>query len=256
MRNVDFDSVHKFVVNLDTRPDRMDHARKEFDYMGWEVERFPALLDENGRLGFGGFVLSNLKIIETAKERNLPSVLILEDDVVFMPWAKDTLKAIEGVDLDWDLISLAPTINRRLVEHPENESRTLVPMFGELPEKRHNERGIFGCSAILYNSTMYDRLLDYWSNKKKWIADTGEIVPWDVFLDQKVYPKVKAYSASLPVVTQIMDASCINRGQVANNHYLMIYNWSNYIRPICKRYLDLGYTLQARDSGSYTISCP
>ena len=263
MRDIDFGSVHKFVINLNSRQDRMEHARKEHEYMGWEVERFPACLDRNGRPGFEGCILSNLKIIEIAKERKLPSVLILEDDIVFMPWAKEVLRDVESigsssdsVDLEWDLISLAPTINRRLTLDPKNENRTLVPMHGELPEKRHNERGIFGTSMMLYHESMYDTLLNFWSYEKEWMREKGEVSPWDMFLDEKVYPEVRSYSSSLPVCTQIMDKSSVNGGQEVNNHYLMTYNWNLYIRRICTKWMDLKTAMEARDLGEYSLHCP
>ena len=36
-------SIPKFVVNLERRPDRLEHIQKEMDYMGWEYELFKAV---------------------------------------------------------------------------------------------------------------------------------------------------------------------------------------------------------------------
>ena len=36
-------SIPKFVVNLERRPDRLEHIQKEMDYMGWDYELFKAV---------------------------------------------------------------------------------------------------------------------------------------------------------------------------------------------------------------------
>jgi len=40
---LDFNSIPKFVVNLDRRPDRLEHITNEMKYIGWDWERFPAI---------------------------------------------------------------------------------------------------------------------------------------------------------------------------------------------------------------------
>ena len=60
-------NIPKFVVNLERRPDRLEHIQKEMDYMGWEYELFKAV-DLNNH---GGCTLSHTEIIKIAKERGL-----------------------------------------------------------------------------------------------------------------------------------------------------------------------------------------
>lgn len=77
-----------FCVNLDNRTDRWKASKKQFDKIGLNVERVSAI---NGferppasiRPGEVGCLLSHLKVFQIAKERNLKSFLMLEDDVEF-----------------------------------------------------------------------------------------------------------------------------------------------------------------------------
>lgn len=82
-----FDKV--YCVNLDRRVDRWTECLNEFQKHRIEVERFSALdgtlLDNLTILlpGQLGCKLSHLSIIEHAKNNNLKSLVILEDDVEF-----------------------------------------------------------------------------------------------------------------------------------------------------------------------------
>ena len=40
---INFNEIPKFVINLKRRPDRLELVTKEFEYMGWEFERFDAI---------------------------------------------------------------------------------------------------------------------------------------------------------------------------------------------------------------------
>ena len=40
---INFNEIPKFVINLERRPDRLESVKKEFDYMGWNFERFNAV---------------------------------------------------------------------------------------------------------------------------------------------------------------------------------------------------------------------
>ena len=40
---LDFESIPKFVVNLDRRPDRLEHITNELNYIGWKWERFSGI---------------------------------------------------------------------------------------------------------------------------------------------------------------------------------------------------------------------
>ena len=116
-----FNEIPKFVVNLERRPDRLEHIQKEMDYMGWDYELFKAV-DLNNH---GGCTLSHTEIIKIAKERGYDSVMVIEDDCTFLPYSKDLINKIEteSDDFDFGIINLGPTLNR-----PVNRSEE-QPLF-------------------------------------------------------------------------------------------------------------------------------
>ena len=107
---LDFESIPKFVVNLDRRPDRLEHITTELNYIGWKWERFSGV-DLNSYMGI---TKSTLSIINIAKERKYPRVMIIEDDSCFMPYSKSLLNEIERkyTHLDFGIFNLSPTLNR------------------------------------------------------------------------------------------------------------------------------------------------
>ena len=70
---LDFNSIPKFVVNLDRRPDRLEHITNEMKYIGWDWERFPAI-DLNSYMGI---TKSTLEIIKIAKEKTQSAISTL-----------------------------------------------------------------------------------------------------------------------------------------------------------------------------------
>lgn len=84
-----------YCINLDKRKDRWEESQREFQKINIEVKRysaFDATQIENvetlfvghfEKAGQFGCLISHLNIIKEAKDLSLPSVVILEDDVVF-----------------------------------------------------------------------------------------------------------------------------------------------------------------------------
>ena len=71
-----------FVINLDFRADRWAGIQQSCTTAELIPIRIPAV---QASLGWKGCTLSHLKCVRLAKERNLPWVLILEDDATFTP---------------------------------------------------------------------------------------------------------------------------------------------------------------------------
>lgn len=95
---LDIQSIPKFVINLDKRPERLEALKEELPYLFKDpsFERFSGLLfPEKGRkAGMKGCGESHKAIIRIAKERGYPNVLIMEDDMIFQ--AKErTLEHVE-----------------------------------------------------------------------------------------------------------------------------------------------------------------
>ena len=86
-----FNEIPKFVINLERRPDRLEKVKKELEYIGWDYEVFKAI-DTNSYMGI---TRSILEIVKIAKEKKYPRIMIIEDDIAFMPYAKDLLNKLE-----------------------------------------------------------------------------------------------------------------------------------------------------------------
>jgi glycosyl transferase family 25 len=70
-----------YYINLDERPDRKIHVENQLKLLNIPYERFKAIKTTNGAIGCS---LSHLSILTLAKEKKLPYVLIVEDDIQFL----------------------------------------------------------------------------------------------------------------------------------------------------------------------------
>lgn len=64
-------------INLDSRPDRWQQVTQEFERVGIEAERVPAISGDNRPLAF------NQSVMKAMRLANGGSLLLFEDDVVF-----------------------------------------------------------------------------------------------------------------------------------------------------------------------------
>jgi GR25 family glycosyltransferase involved in LPS biosynthesis len=106
---------HRVCINLDRRAQRWLRAQERFARHAIVVERFSAidgkLLSPPAQFRFSagayGCLQSHLRVIEQARERRLPSIMVFEDDVVFHPEFDQRFpRFIEQMPDDWDMIYL------------------------------------------------------------------------------------------------------------------------------------------------------
>jgi hypothetical protein len=217
---LDLNKIDKYVINLKSRTDRLDHIKKEFEYAKWNFNLFEAI--DTG--SYEGCALSHVEVAKIAKKRNLDYVMVLEDDIFFMPYGLELLSEClsELESKEWDLFHLAPSIHRRI----NYSSGNLVDLSAEHPPKRPSDRGIYGLSAYIYKASLCDEICK-WTGHTDW-ENPALQKPIDALFDEYIYPNFQSYCGKFPIVTQIMDHSTINNG-VWNNHYIMTYNWKSYI---------------------------
>jgi GR25 family glycosyltransferase involved in LPS biosynthesis len=95
-------------INVSSRTDRWEAARRRFQKLGiaTKVSRFAAA--ETPLNHHIGCALSHRRIIEDARRRDLESVLVFEDDVVFTSDTAEVLRLalVELRDLDWQILYL------------------------------------------------------------------------------------------------------------------------------------------------------
>lgn len=237
---INFNNIPKFVINLERRPDRLEKVTKEFEYMGWSFERFDAV-DTNS---YEGCAFSHQKIAEIILERGYEHAMVFEDDIFFMPYAKELIPAIEEElsNNEWYFFHFAPSIHRPLNKFSDN----LVDLTVLPPKDPDKHRGIFGTSGFILTKKACE-LIKEW-NTNNVIENSHQQVPIDEFLDRGVYPNIQSFSAKLPFVVQRNDYSDINKTN-DSNHYVMTYNWNVYFPDKLKNiYLDHNNCVQMRNS--------
>jgi hypothetical protein len=143
-----FDAI--YCINLDRRTDRWERMRRRFQRLGIErkVRRFAAA--ETPPNHHIGCALSHRRIIAEARQQQLKTVLVFEDDTRFSPDAADvltrSLRELEG--RDWQLLYLGGCRSEDLLQS--------VPgcKYLQIPAQ-------ISCThAIAYHHTVYDAILN------------------------------------------------------------------------------------------------
>lgn len=109
-----FDKI--FCINLDSRLDRWESAKTQFDKHNLDVERISAIKGSDLNLdwppeikeGAVGCSLSHLFTIKMAKQMNLSNYLVFEDDIEFDENFNEKFSNIyeNEVPFDWDMLYL------------------------------------------------------------------------------------------------------------------------------------------------------
>ena len=147
-----FNELPKFVINVETRPDRLKDIQFELNYLGWDFELFKAV----NRNSYMGCTLSHLEILKISKERGYNRVMIIEDDCDVMPYAKSLISDLEAQisDINFGVMNLAPTLNR-----PVNKSNNydLLLDLTNLPPKPHDRlTETFATNILIYDISVFD----------------------------------------------------------------------------------------------------
>lgn len=215
-----FSDLPKFVINLDHRTENMDLISEEMKYMDWSFERFEAI----NRNSYMGCTLSHLEIIKIAKERGYKRVMVIEDDCIFMPYAKSFLNKLENqiCDIDFSVFNVTPTINRNV---NISEKYNLLLDITNLPAKTNpNLTEIFATNMMIYDESIYDHMF----NISTTAFTSGDYYfPIDGYLANFIYPNFQSYSPAVPIAPQRRSYSDVSHG-VYNNYYTQIYNWNVY----------------------------
>lgn len=174
---------HIFVVNLDSRKDRLESVTKELEGFKWE--RFSAVKsqevpdwfmilnkDKEYRIGSYGCLQSHYNIIKLARERNYNRVLILEDDTGFKNSIDILYKAVEQLNsknLKWGLLYLSGNHMEPTVRIDENVVKCIKT---------------YTTNSYIVDSSVYDMILD---DIQRWPAEI------DVFYSKVIQKKVNCY---------------------------------------------------------------
>lgn len=153
-----------FVINLDERKDRLKSLHESFDSV-WPVniERISAIKEKPG---WKGCLKSHKKALELCKEKNVPFVIILEDDCMLTPSGvqrfQQLLPSLIKRASEWDVFLGGVTYLDKIELKQYNP-----PLF---------QVKCFAAHFCLYNQKGIRTLLENWSDKE----------PYDVFLKNTV----------------------------------------------------------------------
>lgn len=157
-----FDKV--YCINLDRRVDRWDETINEFEKWGLKdyVERYSGIdgkdIVNNTKINNGelGILLTHLKIITEAKEKNYKNILILEDDIEFTEKINDIDDYMSLVPTDWDMIYFGG-----------NHNKHMGKSINFINDKIIKLNDTYGIHCVALNNSVYDVILEIIIGKNK-----------------------------------------------------------------------------------------
>ena len=134
-----------FYINLEERTDRRESVEKQLNELGWKYKRFNAI--KNKQKGSIGCSFSHLAVLKIAREKNLPYVVVIEDDIEFtnIPKFQKIYKKFVDSGVDFDVYLLAGNLRRGNIKI--NNSLTKV-------------RSSFTTTGYIVKNAYYDKLID------------------------------------------------------------------------------------------------
>ncbi len=108
-----------FYINLKEREDRKSHVESELNKLGWKYTRFDAVKTKSGRVGCS---MSHLKLLKMAKNKKLPYIVIIEDDIQFkdIELFKKLFNNFMNSKLEYDVFLLAGNLRHPAIKITES----------------------------------------------------------------------------------------------------------------------------------------
>jgi hypothetical protein len=121
----------RFVINLESRPDRRSEMQKQLDRIGWQADFIKAIRPgEEGPFPSSGARGCFLSHIEVLKQGEGSNIVLMEDDLNFLPGAPELwADAIETLPADWSMFYPAHDIGNGRLDPGTGVSCTHMVVF-------------------------------------------------------------------------------------------------------------------------------
>ena len=167
-----------YVINLDERKDRYNNIIKYFEAYNMPLYRVSAIKDNVGWKGCG---YSHISVIKMAKEKNLPSVLILEDDCKptkhFKNW--DLIqKWLEKNRESWDIF----IGGNSYYGFWTNDKESIIPVCTIENEIKLYKTKVAAFHFYYVNSKAYDKMIEWETHITN---KPSEWIPIDLWPDKQ-----------------------------------------------------------------------
>ncbi len=145
------DFYNLYLINLEHRNDRRDQFLTSFKDYPFNVNRFKAIKHSKGYLGCS---LSHLYLVKYAKEKNLPYIIVAEDDCLIKSKPEEVKNLLNVLtnNLDkWNIFNGAPTFggNKDFIIDDTFDDSILSTNWGQ------------STAFMIYNKSVYDMLLNF-----------------------------------------------------------------------------------------------
>lgn len=172
--------VEKYVINMDSRVDRLTMCYDYFKQHKLTVKRFSAIVvseyNSNLLLGEIGCKLSHMKLVEHAKNSNLSEIMIFEDDVVLFPNFRIVYdNIVKNLPPKYHFVQFGANIQDRIEQYSPMLSRCF---------------GMYAAHCYIVSSSVYDMILS-----------CTDDVPIDVIY-RNIHRQGNSYISNIPVCTQ------------------------------------------------------
>ena len=189
-----------YCINLKIRNEKRTIMKKQFKRRKLDVSFHMVDLHENPKMGC---INSHFEIIKKAKEKNLPYVLILEDDA-------QIIKNIKNIPIppdNWEMLYLGGYIKERFSQHDSNWD--IVSSW---------------CThAYIIHSSIYDKVLN---NFESWASKQPEDkVAIDEYYIDFIHQNKKSFIVKPQMVVQFDGYSDIDQSKNKWNNF----DWDNHL---------------------------
>jgi GR25 family glycosyltransferase involved in LPS biosynthesis len=203
-----------YCINLDRRQDRWEKSIKLFEKFNINVERFSAFDGKTLKLSYPhsselGGTISHMNVLKTAKELNLPNVLIFEDDVILDDNIGDKFSnIISQIPSEWDMLYFGGN-------HEGG--------FSQVSENIVKINHTYALQMYAVNAKCYDTIIDFLQDRIDKVIN-GNVTPKpsvaaDFFI-ALLQPSINCYCIRPHLSWQSQDFSDIQE-RVVNYDYLL-----------------------------------